>query len=396
MVAAGFRIDAAGTPARVVAMDTAVVVIGGGLTGLSAAYHLRRADPAVRVTVLEREHVGAAASGASAAGVRVMYRDPSERALALASLTRWPDLDRELGAKTGYRRGGGLRIALDAEDRGRASVEIPEQRADGVPVEWVDPPDAMKLAPGIAPACRGGVYCAVDGQADAMATVQAFATAARRLGALVEEGVAARTIEMDRERVVGVVRSDGQRQRSDMVITAAGAWSARLLASVGIKLALQSRALQMLLTEPAPVRLSAVLSAFGRKLSLKQLADGSYLIGGGWPAQTLDDSGNRWAIRADSVHRSLAIARVVYPPLAGHGVARSWAGIEAFGPDDRPYLGPVSGCHGLLVAAGFSGHGFALAPAVGDILARLALGQDALAHLWAGLRADRAIGAPWP
>src|SRR5258708_17395802 len=86
--------------------------------GLSAAFHLRRAQPGAEVTVLERAGVGAAASGASAAGVRVMGRDPAERALALASLARWPDLDRELEAPTGYRRGGGLRLALrDAASR---------------------------------------------------------------------------------------------------------------------------------------------------------------------------------------------------------------------------------------------------------------------------------------
>ena len=87
-------------------MARRIVIVGGGLVGLSAAFHLCRADPGARVTVLERERVGAAASGASAAGVRVMGRDPAERALALASLARWPDLDRELEAPTGYRRGG--------------------------------------------------------------------------------------------------------------------------------------------------------------------------------------------------------------------------------------------------------------------------------------------------
>src|SRR5262249_59641609 len=94
-------------------MAGSVVVVGGGLIGLSAAVHLRRADPRLRVTVLERARVGDAASGASAAGVRAMGRDPAERAMALESLGRWPDLDRELEAKTGYRRIGGLRVALD-------------------------------------------------------------------------------------------------------------------------------------------------------------------------------------------------------------------------------------------------------------------------------------------
>jgi len=94
-------------------MPVSVVIVGGGLMGLSAAWQLRRADPGVRVVLLERANVGAAASGASAAGVRVMGRDPAERALALVSLERWAELDRELEGLTGYRRGGGLRVALD-------------------------------------------------------------------------------------------------------------------------------------------------------------------------------------------------------------------------------------------------------------------------------------------
>src|SRR4029077_15775947 len=103
-------------------MARRIVVVGGGLMGLSAAFHLRRADPGAEVTVLERGRVGAAASGASAAGVRAMGRDPAERALALASLARWPDLDRELEAPTGYRRGGGLRLPLGDAARGRRTA----------------------------------------------------------------------------------------------------------------------------------------------------------------------------------------------------------------------------------------------------------------------------------
>jgi sarcosine oxidase subunit beta len=359
--------------------------------GLSAAYHMRGANPRAHVIVLERAHVGAAASGASAAGVRAMFRHPAERALALRSLERWPDLDRELQAKTGYRRGGGLRIALDAEDWVRAPAHVSEQCADGVPAEIVDRTGVLKLASGVTEGCFGGVYCSIDGQAEAMATVQAFATAARRLGVGIEEDVEVRAILVHKDRAVGVARGDGQQQLSDVVILAAGAWTAPLLAPVGIKLQLQSRALQMLLTEPARPRLAPVLSAFGQNLSLKQLADGSYLIGGGWPAEILAEPANRWAVREASVQGSLAVARAAYPPLVQCAVSRSWAGIEAFGSGDLPYLGPVPGIDGLLVATGFSGHGFALAPVVGDILARLALGQDAWSQVWTGLRADRAL-----
>jgi sarcosine oxidase subunit beta len=145
----------------------------------------------------------------------------------------------------------------------------------------------------------------------------------------------------------------------------------------------------MLLTEPAPRALAPVVSCFDRKLSLKQLDDGAYLIGGGWPARIADHEENRWEVLEDSVKASLEVAGEVWPALTGCKLARSWAGLEAFTPDELPVIGAVPGVEGVVVAAGFSGHGFALSPVVGDVLARLALGRDALLPLWRDLRFDR-------
>jgi sarcosine oxidase subunit beta len=156
----------------------------------------------------------------------------------------------------------------------------------------------------------------------------------------------------------------------------------------------ETRALQMLLTEAAPAALDPVVGAFGRRLSLKQLPTGAYLIGGGWPADITDQEANEWRLRDDSVAASLAVAREVHPPTGRCALVRGWAGLEAFMPDELPVLGPVPGVDGLLLAAGFSGHGFALSPAVGDILACLALGRDAREDLWQGLRLERLDIAP--
>jgi sarcosine oxidase subunit beta len=337
------------------------------------------------VRVVERERIGAAASGASAAGVRAMFRDRAERALALAALARWPHLDRELEGDTRYRRGGGLRVALDDASWAQAEAEVAAQRADGVPVECVDTAAVARLAPGISPRARGGVWCPIDGHAEAGATVDAFAGAARRAGARLVEGAEIAALVVAGGRVAGVRHAAGTVDAADLVIVTGGAWSGPLLASLGLTLPLEARPLQMLLTDGAPPALEPVVGAFGHRLSLKQLAGGAFLIGGGWPADLPDARLNRYAVRDDSVAGSLATARAVYPPLAARAVTRSWAGIEAFGHGDLPTLGPVPGVEGLLVAVGFSGHGFALAPAVGDILARLALGRDPLRSLWAGL-----------
>ena len=367
----------------------AVVIVGGGLMGLSTAFHLRRLDPGVEVTVLERASVGAAASGASAAGVRAMGRDPAERRLALESLKRWPELDRELEGQTGYCRGGGLRIALDNKSWDAAPGWAAEQRADGVPLETLDACAAREMAPGINPGCLGGVYSPIDGQAGAMATVEAFASAARRLDARVEEGAVVKALVVEDSRVVGIERGDGSRQPCDVAVVTAGAWTTSLLAPLGVNLPLHTRPLQMLLTRPAPGSLPPVLGCFERKISFKQLTGGAFLIGGGWPGRVVDHEANRWQVLEDSVRGSLEVAGEVYPPVAACALDRSWIGLEAFLPDELPAIGPVPGLGGLLVATGFSGHGFALSPMVGDVLARLALGREALPSLWCDLRVDR-------
>ncbi len=198
-----------------------------------------------------------------------------------------------------------------------------------------------------------------------------------------------RALAVDHGRVVGVERGDGAREACDVAIVAAGAWSAALLAGIGVPLPIETRPLQMLLTAPGAPALRPVLGAFDRRLSLKQLVDGAYLIGGGWPARVTDHAGNRYEMLEESVRASLETARAVFAPVGECALARRWAGLEAFTPDDLPILGPVPGIGGLLVAAGFSGHGFALGPMIGDILARLALGQDARDPLWKSLRFDR-------
>ena len=357
--------------------------------GLSTAFHLRRLDPGVEVTVLERASIGAAASGASAAGVRAMGRDPAERRLALESLKRWPELDRELEGQTGYRRGGGLRIALDDKSWDAAPGWAAEQRSDGVPLETLDARAAREMAPGINPGCLGGVYSPIDGQAGAMATVEAFASAARRLDARVEEGAVVKALVVEDSRVVGIERGDGSRQPCDVAVVTAGAWTTSLLAPLGVKLPVHTRPLQMLLTRPAPGSLPPVLGCFERKISFKQLAGGPFLIGGGWPGRVVNHEANRWQVLEESVRGSLEVAGEVYPPVAACALDRSWIGLEAFMPDELPVIGPVPGVAGLLVATGFSGHGFALSPMVGDVLARLALGREPLSSLWRDLRIDR-------
>src|SRR5207249_11079903 len=138
-----------------------------------------------------------------------------------------------LEATTGYRRGGGLRVALDDAGWAEARATVGEQRADGVPVELVDAATAHRLAPGLSPDCRGGVPCPIDGHAEALATGNAWATAARRLGARIEEGLGADALVGDGPWGVAVLQSDRAALPCDVALVAGGAGSVGLLAMLG-------------------------------------------------------------------------------------------------------------------------------------------------------------------
>ena len=213
------------------AMAIRVVIVGGGLMGLSAAFHLRRADPGTRVTVLERARVGAAASGASAAGVRAMGRDPAERALALASLARWPGLDRELEAPTGYRRTGGCG---SRSTRPRGARRGPGWRSSApTGCRWSSWTRRARgrSRPGSRRAAGAG--CTRRSTARPRRCPRRRPSRTRRggCGARVEEGAGVRGARGGaRAAWSGVERGDGAREACDVAIVAAGAWSATLLA----------------------------------------------------------------------------------------------------------------------------------------------------------------------
>ena len=197
----------------------------------------------------------------------------------------------------------------------------------------------------------------------------AFANAAVRHGATIQTGVLVTGIAIDGGRVTGVTTDDGN-VSAEIVVLAAGAWSAELAKGIGIDLPVVTHGFQAMTTKPAAHQLDQVIASKRRLLSLKQLPDGRYLIGGGWPgAFTLDFPRGRSTVASQS--GNLAAAVGVFPPVAFVGIDKAWLGIEAVAIDEVPIIGPVEGIDGLIIATGFSGHGFALAPAVGEAVSEL-------------------------
>ena len=344
-----------------------VIVIGGGVIGGACAYNLARAG--VKVTLLEKSEIASGASGGSAGGVRQQNRDPAELPFAMAANPIWKTLEQELGADLEYRRGGHFNLAEREEQLPDLEASMERQRARGLDIRMIRGRELRELVPAAGPQIIAGSFTPGDGFANPMLVTKALSAAARRLGANICTRTGVTAIRREGNRVVGVDSSRGS-IAGRWVINAAGVWSTALSGTLGVSLPIRPKAHQMMVTEKAPPMLTPVLTCLGRGLSLKQMPQGQFVIGGGWPGISDMGAGRGWP-KIGSPNGSASHMTAVVPAAIGLLVLRIWNSLEAHTLDGIPVVGEVDGVEGYLLATGFSGHGFALAPSVGAVLAEL-------------------------
>jgi sarcosine oxidase, subunit beta len=351
-----------------------VVIIGGGVTGASTAFHLTRRG--VRdVIVVDKGTIASGGTGKSSACVRQHYSTAETCRMIRYSLEFFQHFaERVDGASCGFRHTGYL-LGVDGRMRAPMEASVALQRSVGIDTRLVSPTEMRELEPRLrADDLVAGCYEPASGYCNPVETAQGFARAARAAGARILEDSAVVGLLLDGDRVRGVRTRSGD-ILAPVVVDAAGLWSAPVAAMAGVELPIHvCRHKISIVTwpetdrRPHPMVYDFVTNIYTRP----EL--GEHILVGGLDAEesvdAVDPDAYKEGVSLDESTDALARVSHRFPVLADGHIARGYAGCFDVTPDWHPILDRV-GPEGFHVAAGFSGHGFKLSPAVGHMVATL-------------------------
>ncbi len=351
-----------------------VVVVGGGVMGCTTALFLARGG--MRVALVERDALCRAASGVNAGTLTLHMTRAALIPYALRATQMWMETERWLGSSVLATSAPGLSLAFTEAERDLLHERAMARRKCGAPIELMEPDAARLIEPGLNPEVLEAAFCASDGFTSAYLTGRAYHSALRAAEVGLFERTEARRIDWSEGcyRVYGPdnqpapVRIDARR-----LVMAGGVWLEPLCAMLDVSIPVKTLVNQLIVTERMPRIMRTVLSVANGLLSMKQFANGSVLIGGGWQGVGDRSSGPVEPIPQNLIG-NLRLAQHVVPALARARVARIWLGLESESADGMPMIGALPGRDDAWVI-GCVHSGYTSGPYMGKLLAETMLGK---------------------
>lgn len=356
-----------------------VAVIGGGLAGLCSAYYL--ASGGADVLVIERDEAGMAASTANAGSLHVQLlsydfdddtpEDGGSAAYTLPlgprSIALWKEIAAAAGEDLGIRTEGGLMLAEDASAMDWLRRKSAMERRWGIESHVLGANELRTLAPALSQHMAGADFVPAEGYGDPLRGTLSVRRLALRAGARLLCGAEVQAIA--RNGAAWHVYTSKGEVRAGRVVNATGPWAARIGRLVGLDLPVTGTVQQVIVTDPAPPQTRHLIALANRHLSLKQQANGSFLVGGGWFGG-FDPATGRSQALCRSIEGNLWVCGRVLPVLHGLHVVRAWTGINP-AIDRAPILGEAPGVPGFFNT--ITANGYTLGPIVGRLTAEAIL-----------------------
>lgn len=349
--------------------EARAVVIGGGIMGLAIAYNLARFG-VDRIVVLDKGYLCGGASGRNGGGVRAQWSSETNVRLMKQSIERCAEFATRMRINVWFRQGGYLFLARSEERAKQLAQSIELQREHGIPTRLIEPAEIKKLVPELdVSRLVAASYNPDDGVVFPWPFVWGYARECRRLGVAVHTHTEVTAIETEGARVAAVVTPRGK-IRTGKIICAAGAWSPEITRLVGVELPSHPHRHEICSTEPLKPFLRPLVGDLGSGLYFSQSMRGE-IVGGISNVEVPPGLDQASSMRFLALYaRSLVRAM---PILGGVRVLRQWSGCYDITPDGSPLVGEVDEAEGLYLASGFMGHGFMMAPIVGELFARYLL-----------------------
>lgn len=356
-------------PQRELRRSYDVVIVGGGVNGLSLAYHLAAKHRIREVAVIERSYIGSGGSGRNTQVLRANYNTPETVRLYAASLSMYRRLSQELDFNVMFTNQGEVDLCHSEDSLQIEREKAALNRALGVRTDIIGPDEILKVCPlvdlsggGELPVL-GASYHPPGSFARHDSVVWGYAQAAARRGVDVHQGVEVTGVRIEGDRCIGVETPRGPVAAGHVVSAVAG-WSSRLATMAGVRLPVVTHMLQAFVTEPYRPVLRGLVSSMDLTIYVSQTARGELLVGAEIVPYSTYSTRSTFGFLSEAAKRSV----MILPFMAKARAMRQWGGLCDMTPDSSPILGPTT-LDGFSVMSGMGTWGFKGAPIFGATMA---------------------------
>ncbi|MEM6486756.1 MAG: FAD-dependent oxidoreductase [Pseudomonadota bacterium] len=347
------------------------VIVGGGIHGCTLALFLARGG--MSVALVERGPLCREASGTNAGTLTMQMTRVALIPYALAGHAMWANARAWLGHDVGTVVCDGLSLAFTQREAEILTYRAGRRCEAGAPIELISPAQARTIEPGLSTHPILAAHCPVDGYASAYQTGRAYRRALLEAGVTLYEGLAASDIE-PASGGHAVRLADGRRIVGTRLALCGGVWLEPMLGWLGVHLPIKVLVNQVAVTERMPPVMRTVIGIASGLLSLKQFANGSVVIGGGWQGIGDRERGGE-ALRPEALVGNVRLACHAIPAMRSGRLVRAWAGLEAETADAMPAVGPVPGVDNAFVC-GSVHSGYTSGLYIARLLAERMLGRE--------------------